>query len=1348
MIDDLGELEVIFNSKGYEFLSEDEKEQADLIIAEKMVNIQDGQKIIILGRFSAMDIKNNIAFIQAKNIPLKLLKVFIQRFSSGDSSLHLAESFYDSLGEFNSVKIPNSFGLGYVQDVVLHNSFGRGFDFVLIKDYLAYLTSFLTHLAKESIIEYPFEVDYGTSEEAIVVQFVVHAENPFKDRIEQLLKMTGEDGSRPSQLFLALHQAHLVDVFYFKKSRKMVFSAMWIKNLESREDIQPSIFIHDVEGFRDNREGIHDIQTSLSFEKEDFGEGSIDSDKSERLDKGRSNLRHEIEEKEKKIQEMGALFERIKGQIKDMSRSISGKDQELRDVKQENIELQNKLKKFAENIQIQDEKQEASNSLASGAVNDEMEESFRRELEEKEEKLKKMGGLFSGLKARLESDSRNAEELARIRAENEGLREKLGAFAERLPEEGGVREEFEEIKKGIVVPKVFEDTAKALAEELGGDGDGGAEAVLRKELEQKEEKLKKMGGLFSGLKARLESDSRNAEELARIRAENEGLREKLGTLADKLSEGDGVKEEIEDIQKNIAIPQILDASDRKQGTDEEDREIDFKKIIQEKEEIIRRIQEQFQKDKNVLPSLDENQSKELERFRKENSELQQELEQLLEQMVALRRKDEDRELPDEAVLTKRLAELRDGKDVLRIGGGKEEETNEDRVKVKGGTAEKLNEERIKVTGRAEDTLGDEVKRVGGSPKGLKHLLEEKVVRVNAAKEDKKNTSKSNTVTDKSEEVLSDEQGFVSEVIGKVNTSDKSLKQDNDAVDISTRKDDTKNNTEKGNELKKIEKRFQLEIDKKQEAIQRMEKAYDNIKDKMNRIAQEAETKKKELLGVKKENRDMKNEIERLTGGSKSSLVKGDASIKKEKQNETDYKFKGEIKKLKKENKDNALKISQYEKTIKHLTLQLERKSQASQNSAFQEDDNKKSLVHKGLGEEASSGDRVKSNADQSFDLGNGDVYTVSGKEADVEKRKVEEVTERISEKNIFVNSSDRENLADIDGNKGAKNEADQEKSKGSGRSAVVKAAVKPESKKLAELESHYKKEMKRRDKKEKRMESLLGQLRERVGPSGKKDVMLKKLEDENKKLRESLSEKNKSSAIVDGTSSKELKTDGKNDDNLKERLAELDKENKGNQSKVKEYEKKIEFLKRQLDNQRDQNKKDIDKKENTVVEEVTEHIIEENIRVEGQENQLPQMERVIKGATDHIEKNRIVVESKKNDSEPEPIQEKLSDIKEQIKSVSTDTKTLSPAQIAQYERKVQGLVNHVENLEKEARQQAQGTKSYVDNILQKFRTQTESLAKSKNALMKEKLERARLENRLKKAQNEIVKLRQKKRSAA
>ena len=268
-------LEDIFDEEIYKRLPNHDKDKAQIIISDKRLDKDKDQQLIVMDQGLTLPIERNIAYINRHNITSNALKYFIDRFAGKESKSQLDKSLHGYLNNTSLVKISSNFEAGYFQDVILHGLSDKALNPVLIRNYLCHLNGFFTYLSQSNIVDYPIEIEYGTSDDGIILQAIIHAEVFFRDYLEQSLHKENYSDPFPSQLALVLHHAHLLDILYLKKAKKMIFTSMWMKDIKFNKGLMPSFLIHDVESFKERKQSLYRGLPSIIFEKTSTDEREI-----------------------------------------------------------------------------------------------------------------------------------------------------------------------------------------------------------------------------------------------------------------------------------------------------------------------------------------------------------------------------------------------------------------------------------------------------------------------------------------------------------------------------------------------------------------------------------------------------------------------------------------------------------------------------------------------------------------------------------------------------------------------------------------------------------------------------------------------------------------------------------------------------------------------------------------------------------------------------------------------------------------------------------------------------------------------------------------------------------------
>lgn len=157
-------------------------------------------------------------------------KVILERFFTRSAVVQMESAYENILQKSFSTKFSNPLTVGYYTDIVTKFAHEERADITGLRTFLSAASSFFVYLAKEDIGWFPLDVDYGVTNDALVVQITAPVSKVYKDYVLQSIK--DEDGSNPfvGLIDVCAKQSHALDLYYLEKSNKLIFTGIWLKD--------------------------------------------------------------------------------------------------------------------------------------------------------------------------------------------------------------------------------------------------------------------------------------------------------------------------------------------------------------------------------------------------------------------------------------------------------------------------------------------------------------------------------------------------------------------------------------------------------------------------------------------------------------------------------------------------------------------------------------------------------------------------------------------------------------------------------------------------------------------------------------------------------------------------------------------------------------------------------------------------------------------------------------------------------------------------------------------------------------------------------------------------------------
>jgi hypothetical protein len=161
-------------------------------------------------------------------------KVIVARLFSNGTSVQMEKSFGTAMSDMKSFKVSNPLYTGHYSDIAFDYAFEKKKSYLEVRNYLNSLMTFLTYLQQGKYIEIPFDVDIGVTNEGLVLQVVAPVKQLQYDILQKGLSKQFEKEPYGNLLLNCIEIAGYFDIFTVKSSKKVIFTAVWIDSVPSR----------------------------------------------------------------------------------------------------------------------------------------------------------------------------------------------------------------------------------------------------------------------------------------------------------------------------------------------------------------------------------------------------------------------------------------------------------------------------------------------------------------------------------------------------------------------------------------------------------------------------------------------------------------------------------------------------------------------------------------------------------------------------------------------------------------------------------------------------------------------------------------------------------------------------------------------------------------------------------------------------------------------------------------------------------------------------------------------------------------------------------------------------------
>jgi hypothetical protein len=157
-------------------------------------------------------------------------KLILERYLTRNAVVQLESAYEKILKKSFSTKFSSPLTVGYYTDIVSKFAHTEKADVAGLRTFLSAASSFFSFLAKEEIGWFPLDVDYGVTEDALVVQITAPVSKMYKDYVLQSLQDGESSNPYVGLINICSKQTHALDLHYLEKSNKLLFTGVWLKD--------------------------------------------------------------------------------------------------------------------------------------------------------------------------------------------------------------------------------------------------------------------------------------------------------------------------------------------------------------------------------------------------------------------------------------------------------------------------------------------------------------------------------------------------------------------------------------------------------------------------------------------------------------------------------------------------------------------------------------------------------------------------------------------------------------------------------------------------------------------------------------------------------------------------------------------------------------------------------------------------------------------------------------------------------------------------------------------------------------------------------------------------------------
>lgn len=295
-------------------------------------------------------------------------KVLLDRFFSRETVVQMETAYDGILRNSYSTKFSNPLTVGYYTDIIAKYAHTEKADIVGLRTFLSAVSSFFTYLTKDKVSWFPLDVDYGMTNDAMVVQITSPVAKVYKDYVIQSL--TDENPTNPfvGLMEICTKQAHAIDLYYLEKANKLVITGVWLKDYENLgPSFFPTLLINQLYTF----EELRDLRKNAITSKIKVDSEEVEVDYDAIPGKGAETFDEEPFEEKKNLLSIKKLVDFIKDYRKTEDDAKPEQELQLRDIGRY-------LRKYPDQREINQLEQSDREAILKCFKND----SMREEMEE------------------------------------------------------------------------------------------------------------------------------------------------------------------------------------------------------------------------------------------------------------------------------------------------------------------------------------------------------------------------------------------------------------------------------------------------------------------------------------------------------------------------------------------------------------------------------------------------------------------------------------------------------------------------------------------------------------------------------------------------------------------------------------------------------------------------------------------------------------------------------------------------------------------------------------------------------------------------------------------------------
>ncbi len=200
----------------------------------------------------------NESFLKAR-APQEIVK----RLLSKKSSLKIENAYENIFQSLKTIKISSHETIGHYADLLAGDAEKKGFDTIAIRNYFVSTISYLAYLKRFKLLDLPYEVEYGESDDEFVVQIFAKATNFVYEYVNNSFENGNSAEAHKFLLKICAAVTNVFDIYFLKSSSKLVLTGVWLdRKYVKTANYYPMFTINNIESFSQIKKEWEEIKVS------------------------------------------------------------------------------------------------------------------------------------------------------------------------------------------------------------------------------------------------------------------------------------------------------------------------------------------------------------------------------------------------------------------------------------------------------------------------------------------------------------------------------------------------------------------------------------------------------------------------------------------------------------------------------------------------------------------------------------------------------------------------------------------------------------------------------------------------------------------------------------------------------------------------------------------------------------------------------------------------------------------------------------------------------------------------------------------------------------------------------